>query len=161
MAYLLQYVSFQPQPSSQDDLVQLSQEAELEPVQVTAVEPEVDKAHQVTMKGILSSDPLPEETIASDQPIAIQFSQPVDLSGVQPAKNVQLYPSNDANGTAGDGFFNTEVRYGHDGQGNEQKDMLVFTPSFPFQSGQTYRLILRAGKPFPLEEDFVLTFNVQ
>lgn len=239
VVYLLQYFLFQPQPGSQDDLVQLSQQVALEPVRVTLVEPEdgqyftaktpivihfdqpmVFDADQPILtiepalegrygmrdeetfdflplnpipgqayhfelpatlmakngaqlpqskrwtlyaapEGLASTDPLLEETIAPDQPITIQFSQAVDLSAVQPAKNVQLYPSNDADGTAGDGFFNTEVRYGHDGQGKERSDTLVFTPSFPFQSGQTYRLIVRAGEAFPLREDFVLTFNVK
>lgn len=111
------------------------------------------------VEGVLSSYPLPGGMISPEETLAIQFSQPVDLSGVRPGVNVQLYPSNDVDGMAGDGFFNTEVRYGNDRLGNEQRDMLFFKPSFPFQSGQTYRLILRAGESFSLEENFVLTFT--
>lgn len=109
------------------------------------------------------SSPAPKaESVSLNEPIKIVFNEEAPLAAIKPGVNALLYPSNDldaAKKKKTDGFFNTEVVYGENDAGEVQKNVLIFTPSFPYQPGETYRFVLKSVADFPLDEDFELAFK--
>ena len=104
------------------------------------------------------------ERISVDSPIEVHFNHAVDLNEIRPGLNAQLYPSNDLDlgqEMKIDGFFNTEVTYALNAKGEKQDNILVFSPSFPYQTDTDYRFVLRGSGGLGLEEDFELNFRTQ
>lgn len=102
------------------------------------------------------------QQVAVSESIRIYFDSEAPLDGIKPGVNALLYPSNDLDAATTkkmDGFFNTEVTYGVDEEGESQKNVLVFAPTFPYQQGESYRFILKSDKDLPLEKDFELKFE--
>ncbi len=97
-----------------------------------------------------------------NQALEIKFDRKIDLNQIRPGKNALLFPSNDLDADINqkrDGFFNTEVRYGTDEDGNRLENVLIFTPGFPYQYDQDYKFMLKADDALSLEKDFELTFK--
>ncbi len=102
------------------------------------------------------------EEVALNEPLWIYFNDEVSLDGIKPGVNALLYPSNDLDADTAkkmDGFFNTEVTYGVNDDGETQKDILIFAPTFDYQPNESYRFLLKSDKDLPLEEDFELIFE--
>ncbi len=100
--------------------------------------------------------------VAVNESIRIHFDGEVPLEGIKPGINALLFPSNDLDADTTrkiDGFFNTEVTYAVNEEGESQKDILVFTPTFDYQPGEDYLFILKNSKDIPLEYDFELEFE--
>lgn len=114
---------------------------------------------KVPKNAVLSSNPLPNQTIDLNQTLEIDFSEPIDLNLVQPGENVELFPSNDLQEAQNDGFFNTEIRHATDSNGEEILNRLIFKPTFPFKKDQIYEFVLKKSPGFELEEDFHLKFR--
>lgn len=88
------------------------------------------------------------ENMGINQSIIVHFSQPVDLNQIKPGTNVLLYPSNDLDSDKNpkfDGFFNTEVTYGKNANGDKDKSILVFQPTFDYLPETEYRFLLKTG----------------
>lgn len=102
------------------------------------------------------------EKIGIDESIVVRFSQPVDLEQIKPGINALLYPSNDLDAEENpklDGFFNTEVIYGEDADGNKDKTVLIFKPTFSYLPETEYRFIVKAGLAGPSDSDEILTMK--
>lgn len=100
--------------------------------------------------------------VAVSESIRIYFDGEAPLDGIKPGINALLYPSNDLDADTTkkmDGFFNTEVTYAVDEEGESHKNILVFTPTFPYQPGESYRFVLKSDKDLHLEDDFELEFE--
>ena len=100
--------------------------------------------------------------VVPDWPIQIYFDAEVPLEAIKPGVNALLYPSNDLDADVTrkmDGFFNTEVTYAVDEQGEPLKDILVFKPTFDYQPGEDYKFVLKSDKDLHLAEDFELDFR--
>ena len=113
---------------------------------------------------VIKSEPTPYQTVDLQKPLKIEFDQAIDLAQIQPGDNAQLFPSNDIDAdinSQNDGFFNADIRYEMGENGEFIKNKLVFTPSFPYQSGQTYHFVLKGGDSFQLEQDFELYFRTE
>lgn len=111
---------------------------------------------------VIEVTPSPYQTVGLNDPIEVAFNHPVELAQIQPGLNTQLFPSNDvdaAENPQNDGFFNVEVRYGLDGNGELDPTQLIFSPSFPYLPGQEYRFVLKADEGLALEADFELFFR--
>ncbi len=102
------------------------------------------------------------EQVATNESIRIYFGGEVPLEGIKPGINALLFPSNDLDADRTrkiDGFFNTEVTYAVNEEGESQKNILVFTPTFDYQPDEDYLFLLKSNKDLPLEEDFELAFK--
>lgn len=110
-----------------------------------------------------NSQPAAEsKEVAVNQVIRIFFDGEVPLESVKPGTNALLYPSNDLDADVMpkmDGFFNTEVTYEVNEEGEPIKTILVFAPTFDYQPGEDYRFVLKSDKDLHLEEDFELEFK--
>ena len=115
-----------------------------------------------------------DERVDINTSISVRFNQPVDLNQIRPGANALLFPSNDLDSDENlkyDGFFNTEVTYGKDDQGNQDKAVLIFKPTFPYQYNTEYKFVIKAGLSgasvsetegigaLGMKEDFELIFN--
>ncbi|MFH0837954.1 MAG: Ig-like domain-containing protein [Patescibacteria group bacterium] len=99
---------------------------------------------------------------AVDNSIRIYFNAEVPLDDIKPGINAMLYPSNDLDADKvkkTDGFFNTEVTYAVNEEGDARKNILVFAPTFDYQPGEQYRFVLKGDKDLHLAEDFELKFS--
>lgn len=113
------------------------------------------------LKAIKSNPQTGASEVAVNEIIQITFDGDVQLEGIKPGINALLYPSNDLDADVAkkmDGFFNTEVTYLTDENGDAQKNVLVFAPTFDYQPGENYRFVLKSDKDLPLEENFELNF---
>ena len=97
-----------------------------------------------------------------DKP-AVYFDGEASLDGIKPGINALLYPSNDLDAATTkkmDGFFNTEVTYGVDEEGESQKNE-DYQKVFRFlvdEAGQPLpeRLVIKRGKLNAVEMDLSL-----
>ena len=97
---------------------------------------------------VAESNMKPEIAVDINSPIILRFNQQVDLDQIKPGVNALLYPSNDLDAETNpktDGFFNTEVTYGENSDGKQDKSILVFKPTFPYLYGKEYKFVLKAG----------------
>jgi len=116
-----------------------------------------------------------QEDVGINTSIIVKFNQKVDLNQIRPGDNVLLYPSNDIDADRiqkNDGFFNTEVTYKKDEEGNTNETVLIFKPTFSYQYDKKYRLVIKSGLTaptkqedkygtLPMSEDFELVFTTQ
>ncbi|MBN1258840.1 Ig-like domain-containing protein, partial [Candidatus Peregrinibacteria bacterium] len=113
---------------------------------------------------VIRVSPTDGEEAATDAAITLRFNQPVELGAVRPGQNIQLFPSNDVDAEKkpkNDGFFNMEATYGFAEDGSPDKNILTFTPTFPYLPGREYRFVVKAGKELGIAEDLEIRFKTK
>ncbi len=112
--------------------------------------------------GVQGSNLEDDVRIDINQAIEIEFNTAIELEKIRPGANALLFPSNDIDANINqkdDGFFNTEVRYAINEEGEAIKNKLVFEPTFPYLHNKNYQFILKAEGVLNLEKDFELNFE--
>lgn len=138
-----------------------------------ATEEKISWKLQTDSLKVIKSLPINNYSVARvNEAISLYFNQEVDIDSIKPSENVQIFPSNDKDANLdlkNDGFFNTEVSYGKDEDGNLDKSILVFKPEFDYLYNQNYQLIFKKGlKPLSkgseygnrvMEDDYIMNFK--